>query len=454
MDPNEPLLAQRQVLSPTQLVAAARELLERGLPLMWLEGELSNFMRAKSGHLYFTLKDVGAQVRCAMFRPRAMHVRFAPADGQHVLIRARVTLYEPRGEFQLQVEHMEEAGLGALQLAFDQLKRRLQAEGLFASERKRPLPALPRSIGVVTSPNGAAIRDVLAVLARRFPMVAVDIYPSLVQGNEAAAGLRKALAAADHSGRHDLIVLTRGGGSLEDLWSFNDEALARLIHGSATPVVSAVGHEIDFTIADFVADLRAPTPSAAAELIVPDQVELQRRLEQVLRTIDRQFHRVLERRGQRLDNAFARLQAQHPLNRLGQQRQRLDNAHQRLLRAMAGSTQQRQSRLHYSHARLIVQHPRSTIVDFGERTQAGHRALRAALAQLLRQRAEVLRTLARTLNALNPLSTLERGYAIAFDANGQVVRNVHSLVIDGEVELRFAAGTARAKVLSISDLHS
>jgi exodeoxyribonuclease VII large subunit len=451
MNPNEPSLAQRQVLSPTQLVAAARELLERGFPLLWLEGELSNFMRAKSGHLYFTLKDIGAQVRCAMFRPRAMHVRFQPADGQRVLLRARVTLYEPRGDFQLQVEHMEESGVGALQIEFERLKRRLEDGGLFAAERKRPLPALPRRIAVVTSPTGAAIRDVLAVLGRRYPLAEVDIYPSLVQGSEAPAALRRALLAADARRCYDVILLTRGGGSMEDLWAFNDEALARAIHASVTPVVSAVGHEVDFTIADFVADLRAPTPSVAAELIAPDQQQLRRQLAQFELAVQRHHGRVFERKAQRSDSALQRLQQQHPLKRLEQRQQKLENAHQRFFLAFTGRARMHAAQVQIAHTRLNHQHPKTLLRSLGERSQARHQALSAAVARSLSGRAERLRSLARTMNALNPLATLERGYAIAFDQHHQVLRNVGDVAIGSEISVRLASGSLRAKVQAVGD---
>jgi exodeoxyribonuclease VII large subunit len=449
MMPNEPPLLQRQVLSPTRLAGAAREMLERGFGLLWIEGELSNFVRSRPGHLYFTLKDAGAQVRCAMFRPRAMHLRFDPADGRQVLLRARVTLYEPRGDFQLQVEHMEEAGLGALQREFDELRRRLEQEGLFAPERRRALPPLPRSIAVVTSVSGAAIRDVLSVLARRFPLLAVDIYPSAVQGAEARAGLRSALIAADRSRRHDVILLTRGGGSIEDLAAFNDEALARAIHASATPVVSAVGHEIDFTIADFVADLRAPTPSAAAELIAPDRMALARRVAQLGDALARLQARTLERKAQRSDGALQRLQARHPLQRLGEQRQRQQHADRRLHTALTSALERRRLRLQHLAQRLSRLHPRATLARLAERTEARHLALRAAVSLRLRRDGDSLRTLARTLNALNPLATLERGYAIAFDDGGQVLRDASAARIGERISLRLASGSLLADVRAI-----
>ncbi|HQZ63243.1 MAG TPA: exodeoxyribonuclease VII large subunit, partial [Dokdonella sp.] len=271
--------AERMILTPSALNRLAHDLLEDALPSVWIEGELSNVSRPASGHLYFTLKDSTAQVRCAMFKPRSSWLGFKPTDGLHVLARARVSLYEARGEFQLIVEHLEEAGEGALQREFERLKKQLAAEGLFARERKRLIPRLPRRIGIITSATGAAVRDVLHVLARRFPLVEVEILPVPVQGKEARAAIVAMLDAAARAGRHDVLLLTRGGGSLEDLWAFNDEALARAIVRSPIPVVSAVGHEVDFSISDFVADLRAATPSAAAELLVPDRLELGQHIE-------------------------------------------------------------------------------------------------------------------------------------------------------------------------------
>src|SRR5271167_4794465 len=263
----------RDIYSVSRLNREVRVLLERGFGGLWLEAEISNFARPSSGHWYFSLKDSAAQVRCAMFRQRNMLSAFTPRDGQKVLVRARIGLYEPRGEFQLIVDHMEDAGLGALKRQFEELSARLNLEGLFAVERKRPLPSLPRRIGVITSPTGAAVRDILHVLARRFPATAVLIYPVSVQGAQAAAEIVAALESAGVRAECDVLILARGGGSLEDLWAFNDERLARVIAASSIPVISGVGHEIDFTIADFAADVRAPTPSAAAELVVPDAAE-------------------------------------------------------------------------------------------------------------------------------------------------------------------------------------
>jgi len=442
-------LATRQVLSPTQLALAARELLEHGFPLLWLQGEISNFLRARSGHWYFTIKDAGAQIRCAMFRPRAMLLRFAPSDGQQVLLRARVTFYEPRGDFQLQVEHMEEAGLGALQRQFDQLKAKLDAEGLFAPRLKRPLPAHAARIAIITSPSGAAIHDVLAVLARRFPLVEVAIFPTLVQGKDAASQIRRALLAADAAGCFDVLLLTRGGGSLEDLWAFNDEALARAIRACQSPVVAAIGHEIDFSIADWVADLRAATPSAAAELLVPDQAEIAARLRQLLGRLQIGWRRQLERRSQRADSAFLRLRTHHPMQRLRWFQQRLGHSQQRLHAALQRPLQQAASSLQSLHTRLRQLHPKRHLDARREHARALHWRLQAALGSCLRGHALRLRALARTLNAVSPLATLERGYAIAFDPAGQVLRSVRQLAPGSTLRLRLADGSVQAQVNQI-----
>lgn len=398
--PDNPI-AVREVYSPSALTRFVRDLLEDVLPLIWIEGEISNFSRPTSGHLYFTLKDSGAQVRCAMFKPRSTWLRFKPGDGMRVLARARVSLYEARGEFQLIVDSLEEAGEGALQRAFEQLKAKLAAEGLFDIDRKRPIPQMPRRIGVITSPSGAAIRDVLSVIARRFPLAEIEILPVPVQGKDAPPAIVAMLDAASAACRHDVLLLTRGGGSLEDLWAFNDEAVARAIRASAIPVVSAIGHEIDFTIADFAADLRAPTPSAAAELLVPDAAEIARGFARHRQRIEQLLRRGLETRAQRLDHLLARINAQRPQMRLA----RADE------------------RLHMLHRRLA------------DRARSG-----------IERRASRLGELVRTLHAVSPLATLDRGYAILFErASGGVVRSVtqatpgaqlRARVADGEIDLR------------------
>lgn len=439
-------LAQRQVLTPSALANAVRSLLEQGLPLLWLSGELSNVLRAKSGHVYFTVKDAGAQIRCAMFRPRALHLRFEPRDGQQVLLRGRVTLYEPRGDFQLQVEHMEPGGLGELQRQFDELKARLDAEGLFALARKRPLGAMPRRIAVISSPSGAAIRDVLAVITRRFALVEIDLFPSLVQGSEAPAQLLRALRAADTSGHYDSILLTRGGGSMEDLWAFNDEALVRAIAACRTPVVAAIGHEIDTTLAELAADLRAATPSAAAELLVPDRFALARRLQQRLEQLQISQHRRLERAGQRADHAQLRLRAQHPLRRLQTQQQSLDKIQRRLAVLGHGFSVARAQRLRGLRVRLDLQHPAAVLRQRSDRLHDLHRRLQAGVVATLSQNTRQLAALARTLNAVSPLATLDRGYAIAFDQHGRTLRSNAALQTGDPIRVRLKEGEFTANV--------
>jgi exodeoxyribonuclease VII large subunit len=415
--------AEREVFSPSQLVRLARELLEDAFPLIWVEGEISNFSRPASGHLYFSLKDAQAQVRCAMFKPKSTWLRFKPADGTRVLARVRVGLYEARGEFQLIVEHLEEAGEGALLRAFAELKAKLAAEGLFDPAAKRPIPKLPRRIGIITSPTGAAIRDVLSVIARRFPLAQIEILPVPVQGNQAPPAIVAALAAASKANRHDVLLLTRGGGSLEDLWAFNDEAVARAIRSCSVPIASAIGHEIDFTIADFAADLRAPTPSAAAELLVPDANEIQRALNHVRARLDQWVRHHLHSNAQRTDHALARLRAQHPRQRLRIGRDRLAQL----------------------HARLHRLHPASTLARHADTLRIGVERMRVQLAHRLRARELQLGELARALNAVSPLATLQRGYAILVDRDsGKVVRDVaasHEVIrfsarlVDGEIPL-------------------
>ncbi|MFQ6313920.1 exodeoxyribonuclease VII large subunit, partial [Lysobacter capsici] len=341
-----------EVLTPSQLNALARDLLEDTFPLIWVEGELGNLSRPSSGHLYMTLKDARAQVRCAMFKPKSSWLKFVPREGLRVLARGRLTLYEARGDYQLVLDHMEEAGEGALRRAFEELKARLSAEGLFDNERKRELPRFPTRIAVITSPSGAAVRDVLSVLARRFPLVEAEVLPVPVQGDGAAERITAMLQRAQASQRYDVIVLARGGGSLEDLWAFNDERLARAIAASAVPVVSAIGHETDFSLADFAADVRAPTPSVAAELLVPQRDDLLHRL----RVLDARLANLqgqrLRQAMQRTDRAGLRLNAQRPQARLAALRTRQDDALRRLQQAW--NLKLERERAHLRHADAVL----------------------------------------------------------------------------------------------------
>jgi len=438
--------APRHVLTPSSLNRLVRDLLADALPQVWIEGELSNVARPASGHLYFTLKDSGAQVRCAMFKMKAAALRFRPADGMQVLLRAKVGLYEPRGEFQLVAEYMEPAGEGALQREFEQLKARLDAEGLFDPARKRALPGYARRIGVITSATGAAVRDVLSVLARRWPLADVDVLPVPVQGREAPPAIVAMLKRASASARYDVLLLTRGGGSLEDLWAFNDEAVARAIHASAVPVVSAVGHEIDFSIADFVADLRAPTPSAAAELLVPDAVAVGRHLRQLQQRIATLEQRRLQSLAQRVDHLQARLQAQRPQARLQRDRERLAHLHRRLLGVLRERQQGERARLDRLHARLLARHPGQRLALLQQQLATQSQRLRQAIARTLERERLALQQAARTLHAVSPLATLERGYAILFDAEGQVLRSAQGVEPGTALRARLADGELALKV--------
>jgi exodeoxyribonuclease VII large subunit len=436
----------RHVLTPSSLNRLVRDLLGDALPQVWIEGELSNVAKPASGHLYFTLKDSGAQVRCAMFKLKASTLRFRPVDGMQVLLRAKVGLYEPRGEFQLVAEYMEPAGEGALQREFEQLKARLAAEGLFEPHRKRALPPYPRRIGVITSATGAAVRDVLSVLARRWPLTDVEVLPVPVQGREAPPAIVNMLRRASACARYDVLLLTRGGGSLEDLWAFNDEAVARAIHASAVPVVSAVGHEIDFSIADFVADLRAPTPSAAAELLVPDAVAIGRHLRQLQQRMFTLQQRRLQAQSQRVDHLLARLQAQRPQARLQRDHERLLHLRRRLTAAWREQDQLRHNRLERLHARLLAQHPRAQLPQLARRLTELDQRLRRVIAHILERRQTSLRHTAHALNAVSPLATLERGYAIVFDANGQVLRSAKHVAIGTPLRARLADGELALRV--------
>jgi exodeoxyribonuclease VII large subunit len=437
--------APRRILTPSTLNRLVRGLLEDALPMVWIEGELSNVARPASGHLYFTLKDAGAQVRCAMFKMKSSRLTFKPVDGMQVLVRAKVGLYEPRGEFQLVAESMEPSGEGALRRAFDELKAKLDAEGLFDPARKRPLPRYVRRLGVITSATGAAIRDVLSVLGRRWPLLEVDVLPVPVQGKEAPPAIVAMLRKASASGRYDALLLTRGGGSLEDLWAFNDEAVARAVHASAVPVVCAVGHEVDFSIADFVADLRAPTPSAAAELLVPDAAHLSRQLKLLRQRITGVQQRRQQTLAQRVDHLLTRLNAQRPQARLARDRERLVNLHRRLLAAGAVGQQRRDRRLEQLHGRLLAQHPRHRLALLARRLAELDPRLRRAIARTLERKRLTLGQIARALHAVSPLATLDRGYAIVFDAHGKVLRSTTEVNDGDALRIRLADGELPAR---------
>ncbi|MDX1605743.1 MAG: exodeoxyribonuclease VII large subunit, partial [Candidatus Competibacterales bacterium] len=433
-------MPQQRIYRVSELNREVRQVLETGFPLLTVEGELSNLSRPASGHLYFTLKDATAQVRCALFRNRARLLARLPVDGQQVRVRARLGLYEARGEYQLIVESLAEAGEGALQQAFEALRQRLQTEGLFAAERKRGLPRMPRRIGVITSPTGAAMRDVLSVLARRFPALPVRLYPTPVQGAEAPAGIVRALEQASERRDCDLLLLVRGGGSLEDLQAFNDERVARAIVACAVPVVSGVGHETDVTIADFAADRRAPTPSAAAELVSPDRDEWRRRFEQIEARLVGVLRRSLIDRCRRLDGQRQRLGRLHPRRRLEQQAQHLDELEQHLRRTLHQRLERGRQRLDLLRIRLQAASPRHRLRELArERARLAERLTRA-MTQALTRRRQRLEATGRALNAVSPLAVLGRGYAILRDPRGEVVRRAAQVGAGERLEARLARG--------------
>jgi exodeoxyribonuclease VII large subunit len=442
----------RDVYTVSRLNQTARQLLEQGLPRIWLEGELSNLSRPSSGHLYFTLKDSRAQIRGAMFRNRNQLLRFRPQEGMQVLVRCRVSLYEPRGDYQLIAESMEEAGDGALQRAFEELKRKLDLEGLFRAEHKLPLPPLPRRIGVVTSPSGAAIRDVLSVLRRRFPAIPVLVYPVPVQGRDAGRDIAAMLRRAGERRDCDVLILTRGGGSLEDLWAFNEEAVARAIHDCPVPVISAVGHEVDFTIADFVADQRAATPSAAAELASPDQYEWLAQLTALQARSLRHLQQHLGTQRQQLGTLTRRLQLRHPGQYLRQQAQRMDELEQRLRRGIHLRLNNLQAELNEALGILRQATPIHAIHRAGMQRQALEQRLVAAMSALLQQRQRRLAVACKSLDTISPLATLDRGYAIVTRQQDRRILHSATGVSPGEqVEARLAQGRLLCTVDAITE---
>jgi exodeoxyribonuclease VII large subunit len=439
----------REVFTISRLNREARALLERGLGSVWLEGEISNLSRPGSGHWYFSLKDAAAQVRCAMFRQRNLLVRFPVKDGAQVLARGRVSLYEARGEFQVVIEHLEEAGEGILRRRFEALKQKLNAEGLFDTRHKQPLPPLPRRIGVVTSPSGAAIRDILHVLRRRFPAIPVLVYPVAVQGEAAPREIEQALRLADQRRDCDVLILTRGGGSLEDLWAFNDEGVARAIFACRIPIVSGVGHEVDFTIADFVADERAPTPSAAAERVVPDRAEWLRSLAATDQRIVRALRRRLGDQRNALQVREQRLARAHPGVVLRQHAQRLDELEGRL--RLAGRRRlERASQRHAAASALLMRaSPALRLTALRLRLDTARHNLSRALAARHVDRRQRLELAARALNAVSPLATLDRGYAIVLDAGGRALQDAAKLRPGDRVTARLARGRFTAGVLAV-----
>lgn len=434
---------QETALSVSQLNRQIQQLLEASLPWILVEGEISNLAKPGSGHWYFSLKDDKAQIRCAMFKGKNAAVRFKPKDGDMVRLRARVTFYGPRGDCQLSVESMESAGEGALQQAFERLKNSLQVEGLFAPEHKKPLPTKPERVAIITSPIGAAVRDMVIAFRRRFPLTELTILPSLVQGQDAAKNILRQLQRADGSGHFDAIILGRGGGSLEDLWSFNDETLARAIFAAQTPIVSAVGHETDFTIADFVADVRAATPTAAAELLSPDRNHLVRQVEQQEKQLVRRMSRILEQNQQQLDFMIKRIR--HPKERIEQQQSQLDQLKRRLQQSMQRALAEQQSQTLNLQHRLERSSPSRRIDQDEQKLKAMDARLARALSNSLTNKQTAFSRLVDKLNLVSPLNTLARGYAIA-SKDEQVIRSVKDVKAGDSISVRVQDGVLSCDV--------
>ena len=438
---------QRHVFSVSELNNAVKYLLENQFPAVWLEGEISNLVQPRSGHIYLTLKDDNAQLRCAMFRGNNLHLNFKPKDGVQVLVRGRLSLFTPRGDYQLIIDQMEQAGLGALQRAFEQLKAKLQAEGLFDDARKRPVPLRPGRIGVITSPTGAAIHDILSVLQRRFPLTEIILYPALVQGNEAPTQICAAIAKANARQECDVLIVGRGGGSLEDLWCFNDEKVARAIAASDLPIVSAVGHQIDFTIADFVADLRAPTPSAAAELLSADADEMLSALAGYEQWLEDFMQSRIDNYRQRLQ--WLTRQLKHPGKRLEEHAQRLDELDLRLRQSIQRQLQLQQSHLNTARARLQSHTPVHALLACKRQLENLSGSLQKAMQARLQNEGRDIGHLAQRLNTVSPLNTLGRGYSILQTPAGDVVQNTQQVQPGDKLRARLRQGELRCTVTEI-----
>ncbi len=437
---------ERRVWAVQELVAAVRTHVEREYVDTWVEGEISNFRAPESGHLYFTLKDGAAQIRVVMFRSAARLMRFRPADGMQAVVRGRVTIYEDRGELQIAAEYLEPKGAGALQIAFEQLKAKLEAEGLFAAERKKPLPAIPSRIGIVTSPQAAALRDILNILQRRHHAANIVIYPAQVQGDSAAADVAAGVKHFNQKGDVEVIIVARGGGSAEDLAAFNDEALARVVAGSKIPVISAVGHETDFTILDFVADLRAPTPSAAAELVMRSRQEVAEQAESLHHRLERGLrYRLLMARQQLTElvqhGAFGRI-----MDAINRRQQRLDDLNYRMERAERGRIEDLRKR--WESVSGMVRHYDLRLVLAGTRRELAARteALASDMRNLLLQKTVRVERAMTALEALSPVAILERGYALVFDAEGRLIKDAAQVKAGAEIKARLARGELRATV--------
>jgi exodeoxyribonuclease VII large subunit len=437
---------EKNILSISQLNRKAKQLLETHLPLIWVSGEMSNLAQPASGHWYFSLKDERAQVRCAMFKNANLRLRWQPKSGMHIIARARVSLYEGRGEYQLIIEHMEEAGVGALQQQYEALKRKLHEEGLFDETQKKELPLFPKHIGVITSATGAAIHDILTVLKRRYPIAAVTVIPVSVQGETAAPEMITALKKAKRFKLFDVLIIGRGGGSIEDLWAFNNEALAREIAACPIPIISAVGHEVDFTICDFVSDVRAPTPSASAEIATPDLEEWQQYIDNLQLQLGKALLLYLKQKRQVL--LQLRKQLRHPGQQVKFQQHQIQVLQRDLIRSMRSLTMEINNSLQEKMIRLKHQHPKQHLALRREQLQRHYHDLKQSTLLRLEQLKQQLSASSTLLNAVSPLAVLGRGYSIVTQEDGTNIHSINQLTAEETVLTKLCDGHFKSKVLS------
>lgn len=439
---------ERKVFTVSRLNQEVQQLLESGFGTIWLQGELSNFSKPASGHFYFSLKDSQAQIRCAMFRGRNQYIDFEPAAGDKVLVRGKLGLYAARGDFQLIVEHMEPAGAGQLQALFEETKARLQALGWFDPESKRQIPNMPCTIGIVTSPTGAAIRDALQVLKRRYPSAEIIIYPTLVQGAKAAPNIAAQLDRASRRAEADVLLLIRGGGSIEDLWAFNEMSVAEAVRRCEIPIICGVGHEVDVTISDWVADLRAPTPSAAAEQATPDRTTLLQRSSAATDALFRVFQNKMADAGDALEALQARLDARHPSRLLNDRSQRIDELEQRIVRALARLTDNQSFKLRMLHQHLQQQSPQNKLAEKRGRLQTLEQQLKILTQTQLSQHQSQLQMASHALHTVSPLATLDRGFSLV-KKDDEVVKSVQQVALGDTLSSRHADGEIESRVEAI-----
>ncbi|HLK04263.1 MAG TPA: exodeoxyribonuclease VII large subunit [Candidatus Acidoferrum sp.] len=436
----------RRALSVSELTARIRDLLAKNFSELSVEGEISNCREAQSGHFYLTLKDEKSQIKCVWFKQQMRGVKFRPEDGLKVTVRGSISVYEPRGEYQIYVESMEPSGRGALQLAFEQLKKRLEAEGLFDPKQKKPLPLLPSRIGLITSPKGAAVRDVVRILRRRFHNVHLTVFPVRVQGEGSAEEIVRALKFFNHHNLVDVVILARGGGSIEDLWSFNEEIVARAIFDSRIPIISGVGHETDFTIADFVADVRASTPSAAAELVVQTRREFDKHIADLQETLVEQIRYRILALSRRVHELGARRGFRRPLDLLRQQRQRADEMTSRLALGLRARLEQSRKRYTAAHLRIFRFDFRARISALRIRLERQSVELGKRMDRLSRAKRDRLEKLLVQLQERSPLKVLERGYSIVTDSSGAVLRDASAVSLGDTISIQLHKGKLTTEV--------